>query len=102
MRPTGPEPISSRDLTTPTPWLEWPHSRVKIRSQILATAMSASLIGRLGVRAFFDSQSVLRISMFDRHGTGVPVVRRKMPDVATLLLLMEDGKLAKLRCVVGS
>ena len=35
--------------------------------------------------------------MFDRHGTGVPVVRRKMPDVATLLLLMEDGKLAKLR-----
>jgi len=42
-------------------------------------------------------EATRRKARLDRHGTGVLVVRRKMPDVATLLLLMEDGKLAKLR-----
>jgi hypothetical protein len=36
-----------------------------------------------------------RKARLDRHRTGVPVVRRKMPDVATLLRLIEDGELAK-------
>src|SRR6266436_4254062 len=33
MRPTGPAPISGRDLTTPTRGLERTHSRIKIRSR---------------------------------------------------------------------
>ena len=36
-----------------------------------------------------------RKARLDRHRTGVPVVRRKMPDIATLLRLIEDGELAK-------
>ncbi len=42
-------------------------------------------------------EATRRKARLDRHGTGLPVVRREMPDVATLLFLMEDGKLAKLR-----
>ena len=44
-------------------------------------------------------ETVRRKARLNHHGTGVPVLRRQKPGVAALLLLMEDGKLAKVsRC----
>jgi hypothetical protein len=40
-------------------------------------------------------EAARRKARLNHHGTGVPVLRRQKPGVAALLLLMEDGELAK-------
>src|SRR6516165_6694065 len=46
-------------------------------------------------------EAACRNAGLDRYCTGTAVVRRKMPDLATLLLLMKDGELAKVRWCRG-
>jgi hypothetical protein len=40
-------------------------------------------------------EAARRKARLNHHGIGVPVLRRQKPGVAALLLLMEDGELAK-------
>src|SRR6476659_9032072 len=57
--------------------------------------------GPLACGRYQDIETTCREARLDRHGTGVPVVRRKMPDVTTLLLLVEDGNHAKVSWCPG-
>jgi len=86
-----------QDAVDTTPLREHAHQCTDGKSLTAVRGGQQRNSSPLACGRYQNIEATRRKARLDRYGTGVPVVRRKMPDVATLLLLMEDGKLGKLR-----
>jgi hypothetical protein len=86
-----------QDAVDTTPLRKHAHQRTGGKSLTAVRGGQQRYSSPLACRRYQNIEATRRKARLDRHGTGVAVFRCKMPGVATLLLLMEDRKFAKLR-----